>query len=152
MSFVTVLFLVLSVLCVFVIAAVTIGREARRLDSVAPRAVYEIELAVAWVADQLPEETQARLTEDELRSLLVAHMNWMHTRGLLPEKVTDRPQDIDAPVVVDETTVAAYLLGEADRLGVSVLDDVDVVRVVDAHLLFFDAIGAVGPETTPDQM
>jgi hypothetical protein len=152
MSFVTLLFVILSVLCVFVIAAVTIGREARRLDAVAPRAVYQIDLAVDWVADQLPEDTQARLTEDELRALLVAHMNWMHARGLLPEKVTDRPQDIDSPVIVDETTVAAYLLGEAERLGVTILDDVDIVRVVDSHLLFFDAIGAVGPETTPDQM
>jgi hypothetical protein len=79
-------------------------------------------------------------------------MNWLHTRGLLPEKVTDRPQDIDTPVIVDETTVAAYLLGEAERLGVSVLDDVDVVHVVDAHLMYFDAIGAVGPRTTPDQI
>jgi hypothetical protein len=76
----------------------------------------------------------------------------MHARGLLPEKVTDRPQDIETPVVVDETTVAAYLLGEAERLGVAILDDVDVVKVVDVHLLYFDAIGAVGPETTPDQI
>jgi hypothetical protein len=151
-SAVTVIFLIVSVFIVFAIAAVTIGREAHRLDALSPRAVYEIDFAVDWVADHLPEETQARLTEDELRSLLFAHMNWLHTRGLLPEKVTDRPQDIDTPVIVDETTVAAYLLGEAERLGVSVLDDVDVVHVVDAHLMYFDAIGAVGPRTTPDQI
>jgi hypothetical protein len=152
MSAITVVFFILSVVCVFMIAAITVGREARRLDAVAPRAVYEIDIAVDWVADQLPETTQARLTEDELRALLIAHLNWMHARGLLPEKVTDRPQDIETPVVVDETTVAAYLLGEAERLGVAILDDVDVVKVVDVHLLYFDAIGAVGPETTPDQI
>lgn len=152
MSTITFVFLIVSVFCVFAIAAITIGREARRLDAVAPRAVYEIDIAIDWVADQLPEETQARLTEDELRALLIAHLNWMHQRGLLPEKVTDRPQDIDTPVVVDEMTVAAYLLGEAERLGVAILDDVDVVKVVDAHLLYFDAIGAVGPRTSPDQI
>lgn len=152
MSAITFVFLIVSVFLVFAIAAITIGREARRLDAVAPRAVYEIDVAIDWVADQLPEETQARLTEDELRALLIAHLNWMHQRGLLPEKVTDRPQDIETPVVVDETTVAAYLLGEAERLGVAILDDIDVIKVVDAHLLYFDAIGAVGPQTSPDQI
>lgn len=152
MSAITFVFLIVSVFLVFAIAAITIGREARRLDAVAPRAVYEIDIAIDWVADQLPEETQARLTGDELRALLIAHLNWMHQRGLLPEKVTDRPQDIDTPVVVDETTVAAYLLGEAERLGVAILDDVDVIQVVDAHLLYFDAIGAVGPQTSTDQI
>jgi len=152
MSAITFVFLIVSVFLVFAIAAITIGREARRLDAVAPRAVYEIDIAIDWVANQLPAETQARLTEDELRALLIAHLNWMHQRGLLPEKVTDRPQDIDTPVVVDETTVAAYLLGEAERLGVAILDDVDVIQVVDAHLLYFDAIGAVGPQTSTDQI
>jgi hypothetical protein len=62
-------------------------------------------------------------------------------------------QDIDHHVVVEGDTVAAYLLGEAERSGVAVLDDIDVVRVVDAHQRYFDAIGAVGPvagEISPD--
>ena len=37
MPAVTVVFVVISVIVVFVIAAVVIGREARRLDAVAPR-------------------------------------------------------------------------------------------------------------------
>ena len=51
-------------------------------------------------------------------------------------------------MVVDETTAAAFLLGEAENIGVTVLDDVDVVQVVDAHLEYFAAIGAVGPQTS----
>ena len=62
MPAVTVVFVVVSVVAVFVIAAVVIGREARRLDAVAPRVVYEIDLAVDWVASAVPPETQARLT------------------------------------------------------------------------------------------
>ena len=136
----------MSVVIVFVIAAVTVGREARRLDAVAPRAVYDFEVAVAFVADALPEATQARLTPDELRSLLVAHMRWLHAKGLQPDKVVDRPQDIDEVLIVDELTVAAYMLGAAEESGIEVLDDVDVVNVVEAHLAYFDAIGAIGPE------
>ena len=62
MSAVTLLFLALSALSVFVVAAVVIGREAHRLDGVAPRAVYDIDEATSYVADRLPPNSQARLT------------------------------------------------------------------------------------------
>lgn len=139
---------VLAAIGVFVIAAVAVGREARRLDAVAPRAVYELDAATTFVADRLPSESQARLTFDELRSLLVEHLRWMHANGLQPPDVVDRPQDITDPIVVGEETLTAWLLGRADAAGVSVLDDVDVVHVVRAHLDYFEAIGAVGPRAS----
>ncbi len=148
---VTWLFVVGAAVVVFVIAAVTIGREARRLDAVAPRAVYGIDMAADFVADLLPAETQARLTMDELDALLRAHLRWLHAKGLQPPDVIDHRQDIATPLVIAEDTLSAYLLGEADRLGVELLDDVDVVHVVEGHLAYFEAIGAVGPEATdPD--
>ena len=133
---------------VFVIAAVSIGREARRLDAVAPRAVYMLDDAVAFVAAQLPAESQARLTFDEVRQLLIAHMRWLHAKGLQPRDVIDRQQDIDDELVVSEDTITAWLLGEAERLQIELLDDVDAVRVVQAHLAYFEEIGAVGPKAS----
>jgi len=130
---------------VFLISALVVGREARRLDSVAPRAVYEIEQALEFVSNSLPEVTQARLTPDELAQLLRLHLNWLHERGLQPDRVIDRRQDIEQPVVVSEDALIGYLLGEAESAGVQLLDDVDIVNVVDAHLAYFEAIGAVGP-------
>ncbi len=47
-------------------------------------------------------------------------------------------------MVVEETDAAGYLIGQVEAAGLDV-DDVDVVNVVDAHLAYFDAIGAVGP-------
>ena len=148
MSLVTVIFAVASATLVFVIAAVAVGREARRLDAVAPRAVYELEDAVAFVAAKLPAASQARLTFDEVRELLVAHMRWMHAKGLQPRDVIDRRQDIEDEVVVHEETLTAWLLGEAERLEIELLDDVDAVHVVQAHLAYFDEIGAVGPRAS----
>jgi hypothetical protein len=139
------LFMVLSAVCDFLIAALTIGREARRLDSLSPRAVYQIEQATEFVAERLPGSTQSRLTMEELAQLLVMHMNWLHSKGLLPERVIDRKQDIDDEVIISEETLVGYLLGEADRAGVEILDDVDIVTVTDVHLQYFEAIGAVGP-------
>jgi hypothetical protein len=131
---------------VFLIAALTIGREARRLDAMAPRAVYQLEQAADYVAMSLPEATQARLTMEELEKLLVLHMNWLHSKGLLPAKAVDQRQNISTPIVVTEDSLIAYLLGESDKAGIQIMDDVDLVNVTEAHLAYFDAIGAVGPE------
>jgi putative Ca2+/H+ antiporter (TMEM165/GDT1 family) len=146
MSLVTVLFAIASALAVFVIAAVVVGREAQRLDMVAPRVIYDIDEAAEFVARMLPQSTQARLTMEEVRQLLLAHLSWMNDRDLMPLDVTDRIQNIETPVVVDENTLTAFLLEEAARRGVEILDDVDVVYVADAHMAYFAAIGAVGPQ------
>ena len=145
MSAVFIVAIIIAAALVFAIAAVIIGREARRLDSVAPRAVYELEQATLFVADNLPSETQARLTYPELRKLLVFHMRWLHDKGLQPTGVVDRRQDIVDEVVVDEQTLTAYLLEAAEKNNIEILDDVDAVHVVKAHLKYFDAIGAIGP-------
>ncbi len=147
MSAVLIFASVMAAALVFAIAAVTIGREARRLDSVAPRAIYELEQATQFVADRLPSDAQARLTYAELRKLLVFHMRWLHDRGLQPKGVIDRRQDIVDEVVIDEQTVAAYLLGAAEQNRIEILEDVDVVHVVQAHLEYFNAIGAIGPQS-----
>ena len=139
------LFIVIAAVGVFLIAALTIGREARRLDAMAPRAVYQLEQAADFVAVSLPETTQARLTMEELEKLLVLHMNWLHSKGLLPDRAVDQRQDISTPIVVTEDSLIAYLLGESDKAGIQIMDDVDLVNVTDAHLAYFDAIGAVGP-------
>ena len=147
MSAVLIIASIIAALLVFVIAAVIIGREARRLDSMAPRAVYELEQATQFVADNLPSETQARLTFAELRKLLVFHMRWLHDKGLQPAGVVDRQQDIVDEVVIDEQTLTAYLLDAAEKNNIEILDDVDAVYVVKAHLKYFDAIGAIGPQS-----
>ncbi len=104
------------------------------------------------MADRLPEQTQARLTFEELQALLILHMRWLHAKGLQPDRIIDRPQDIDEVVIVEEDSVVAYLLGVAEGEGIELLDDVDVVRVVEAHLEYFQAIGAVGPQAAPDDV
>ena len=135
---------VVAALAVFAIAAAVIGRESHRLDAVAPRAVYDLDEATGYVADHLPPASQARLTHDDVRQLLRWHMDLLREEGLQPPVADDQVQDIDEPVVVEEAGAAGYLIGRADAADLE-LDDVDVVQVVDAHLAYLDAIGAVGP-------
>ena len=148
MPTVTFIYVMAAAVGTCVIAAVVVGREARRLDAVAPRSVYIPEEAVEFVAEYLPQDSQARLTPSDLEQLLTFHMRWLHSKGLQPANVVDRRQDITSTVVIGEDTVVGYLLGEADRDGIDIIDDVDVVNVVDAHLAYFTAIGAVGPKAT----
>lgn len=148
----TIVFALIAAVLVFAIAAGTIGREAHRLDAVAPRAVYQLDEAIDFVADRLPAESQARLTPDEVDQLLRAHLRWMHEQGLQPDKAVDARQNIDDEVVISDDALVAYLLAEAERLEVELLDDVDAVNVVDAHLAYFEAIGAVGPPAPLDDV
>ena len=143
---ITWVFLAAAALVTFAIAAGVVGREAHRLDAVAPRSVYVVDEAVEFVAEYLPTDSQARLTPEELEQLLTIHMRWLHAKGLQPTNVIDRRQDIADLVIVGEDDLTAYLLAEAEQAGIEILDDVDVVNVVDAHLAYFEAIGAVGPK------
>ncbi len=152
MDGITIVFAVVAVLVVFVIAAVVVGREAHRLDAVAPRAVYQLDEAVDFVCDRLPDESQARLTPEEVEQLLVFHMRWLHEQGLQPDAVVDRPQSILDPVVLTEDALTAYLIGEAEANDIDLMDDVDAVNVVEAHLDYFEAIGAVGPQAPLDDV
>ena len=152
MEGVTIVFAVLAAIATFAIAAGAIGREAHRLDSVAPRAVYQLDEAVDFVADRLSAESQARLTPAEVEQLLVIHLRWLHSKGLQPDRAVDQVQSIDEQIVINEDTLVAYMLGEAERQGVDLLDDVDAVRVSEAHLQYLDAIGAVGPQAGLDDV
>jgi hypothetical protein len=141
---VTVLVLVAAAIVVFLIAALVVGREARRLDAVAPRVTYELEEAVAYVGDHVPVATQSRLDYDDVRTLLRLHMRALHAKGLQPDGLMDRPQDIDDLVVLDDTGAVGEVLGAVDAEGLPIADE-DVAAVVEAHLAYLDLIGAVGP-------
>lgn len=62
--------------------------------------------------------------------------------------MTDRRQDITESVIIAEDELTAYLLGKAAEARIEILDDVDIVHVVSAHLDYFEAIGAVGPSAS----
>jgi len=136
--------IVLAAVAVFAIAAVVIGREAHRLDSVAPRAVYDLEEAVEFVADRLPSFAARQLTHDEVRELLRWHMLELRTKGLQPPKAVDAVQQINDVVVMEEDSTIGYLIGRADDVGMDVPDEA-IAAVVEQHFAYFEAIGAVGP-------
>ena len=132
---------VLVVALVLAIAAGAIGREARRLDALPPRAVFDLDEAVEWVADHLPDEVTAVLSYDEVRQLLewtIEELRGLGVAGRTGERVTEE-------IVVDERTITDRMLARVADAGLDI-SPFQVQQVVAAQLQYLEAISAVGPE------
>ena len=136
-------FVVLAGFLVFAVAAATVGREAFRLGHQPPATIFDLDEAVDYVADGIPEDAQARLTYDEVRELVRAELDHLRDKGVftLPGEEPDLADTDTDPVVVDEDEAVAVMLGE--DLDVT---DQDVVLVVDALHRYLAEIGAIGPK------
>lgn len=138
----TVVWAVLALVLVFVIAAVTIGREARRLDAQPPSPPVHLDEAVAFIAERLPFEASATLRYADVRTILEWHIEFLEAQGV---KAADRAPVTDEPVVLDDEQVVDHLLLRAAAEGEEYTPE-QVRAVLDGALAYFEAIGAVGPE------
>ena len=133
------LFFVLAALIVFAVAAATVGREAFRLGHEPPATIFDLDEAVDYVADDIPDDAQARLTYDEVRELVLAELDHLRDEGIFGYPGEEpRPED---DVVVSEDDAVAVLLAE----GLDVVDE-DVVLVVESLHNYLAEIGAIGPK------
>ena len=133
---------VLAVVAVFVIAAVVIGREARRLDAVLPQPVFDMDEAVEWVADHLPFEVSAVLSHDDVRQILRWNLDYFRSKG-----VTGNGSSASAPatdVVVGGGETVDNVLARARTAGLDYTAP-QVHAVLDAQMAYLEAIGALGP-------
>jgi hypothetical protein len=140
------LFALLAAVLVFAIAAATVGREAFRLGHQPPPTIFDLDEAVAHVADALPFEAQAHLTYDEVRQLITAELEHLQDSGLLaaPGRDVALPGGDTPEVVLADDEAVAVVLGRAEEAGLDVTDD-DVFRVIEALHGYLADIGAVGP-------
>ena len=139
------IWIVLAALVCFVIAAVTTGGVTGSLAVRPRRSVYDLEEAVEFVADRLPEDLTAELSYDDVRAVLLAHCDYLASKGVASEKTAD---DIgDALVVVPDDEPVAWVLGRLEDQGVEIAD-ADVVTVLDVEERYYEAIGAIGPRVS----
>ncbi|MEY2452225.1 MAG: hypothetical protein QOD92_1799 [Acidimicrobiaceae bacterium] len=137
-----VLLAALGAVLVLVIALVAVGRESFTLGAQPKQAHFDLEEAVEFVADRLPDDVTAVLTYDDVRSLLRWHLEYLRDRGV-PVR---RDQTTEGgPVVVEDDEGIAWVLGKADEAGLEVTDT-DVATVLEVELAYFEAIGAIGGE------
>ena len=135
----------LTLAVVFVIAAVVVGREARRLDAVPPSPVFDLDEATAWIAEHLPGDATAVLSYSDVRRIIEWALEFL--RAQPPRRNgTSTPADGDAEVVVGSAETVDYVLERARSEGATELTAAQVHAVVEAQLAYLEAIGAVGPE------
>jgi hypothetical protein len=130
-----ILLVVVGAVVVFVIAAVVIGREARRLDASPPRPVFDVDEAVVWIADRLPDEVTAQRSHADVRQLLLWHVE--HLGELARE---DR--------VAEEEETFGHVVDRVAEAGLD-WDPVEVKWVLDLQAEYLERIGATGRQEMP---
>lgn len=157
------IFLLVGLVLVVVIGLVVLGRETARLADVARPAVFDLTEAIDYIADRLPAETQARISHDDVRWVLLADADLLEdaTAELPPPAPAPAPapdpdagsddegaaeaDSVEERQVVDEDAAVARILELADASGRDLADE-DIVAVLDGRLAYLEAIGAIGPE------
>jgi hypothetical protein len=138
---VLVVWTVLVVGLVFVIAAVVVGREARRLGQEPPRPVFDLDDAVTWVAQHLPFEVSAVLTYDDVRTIIDLHLEYLRMRGV---SSNGHGPQTKGPIVVGGAETVDYVLQRAEATGLD-FTPTQVHAVLEAQMTYLESIGAVGP-------
>ena len=138
---------VLAVAAVFAIAAVVLGREARRLATRAPGRVFEFEDAVSWVCDHVSEDVAAVLSPDDVRRILNWHLEFFRMKGVSSNGHTS---ESDEPVVVSGAETVDFVLMRAETEGARYTPS-QIHAVLDAQMGYLEDIGAVDPVGEHDE-
>lgn len=137
---VVVLAVVVAAVLVAAIALVAVGREAFTLARQPKQAIFDVDEAVDFVADNVPDEVSARISYDDVRALVRWHLDHLAAAGTPTARWEAGRARL---VVVDDEEGAEVLMTRAVESGLDVRPD-DVAAVLAAELAYFEAIGAVG--------
>jgi hypothetical protein len=129
---VTLFVFVVVTAAVMAVAALAVGRAARRLAAQEPASLFEFDEAVEFVATALPAEVAGRLGYGDVRTILAAHLRELGER-----------EDAGEDVVFVDDEIEALVAGRPDVVARD-LSPADVHAVLAAEAEYLEAIGAVG--------
>jgi hypothetical protein len=132
----------LAVVVVTVIALVAVGRVTAELAAQPPRSVFELDDAVQWVADELPDDLTARLSFRDVRIVLESYVDYLELKGVAFEG--EDPEGASGPLIAEDYEGLAFVLGRVTEAGLDEVTDVDVAQVLERAEAYLVAIGAVG--------
>lgn len=129
--------LILAAVAVVAIAFYAIGREVVLLEGRAQPAVFELEEAVVYIADRLPESIASRLSHDDVRWILMADADVLE--WATADEVAAGDED---EVLHEDDAIARVLMWAEDERPE--LTDLDIAAVLHARVEYLEAIGAIG--------
>ncbi|MGH9188187.1 MAG: hypothetical protein ACRD0U_20665 [Acidimicrobiales bacterium] len=135
-------FVLIAGAVVVVIALVAVGRETFTTRERPRLALFDLDEAVDFVADHLSFEVTAKLSFDDVRTLLGWHLERLGQAGVSGER---SPPPIADVVVVDDEKAVPFLLARCRQSDLDA-DAHDVAAVLAAQRAYLEAIGAIGPQ------
>jgi len=127
----------LAVVLVVAIALYAVGREVVLLEDRARPAVFELEEAIAFIAERLPDEVTARVSHDDVRWVLRTDAE------VLEESTAEEVARGHDDEVLDQDGAVGRVLARVTEARPDLADE-DVVAILDARLAYLEAIGAIG--------
>ena len=145
------LFAIFGSLLVLLIAFVSVAFTVRNLSEISFPSVLEVDDAVEWISEGLPEEAAAQLRKDEVFEIIGWWLDSIDSAGLASEhgqeigegraKNNQAESVADLDIVVDEVVARALESNEP-------LNEVAVVVVLDLLIVYLTEIGAIGSQPT----
>ncbi len=135
------IFVVVGAVSVLVIGLLFIGASSNLLARMPRQSVFHLPEAVDWVADRLPAEVAAEVSYDDVRRILIWHLDYLDQLEV-PVRDSDA-SEMDRTVVAEEDEAVVHALASAAEEGIEI-DPVHVAVVLDLAAGYLRAIGAVG--------
>jgi hypothetical protein len=136
-------FVVIAGVVVIAIALVAVGAVTGRLAEQPRRSVFDLDEAVAFVAERLPDDVTATLSYEDVASIVAWHLEYLETKGVAGESDHDLDGLPSGPVITADDEGVAFVIGRAGDEGLKV-EDVHVFQVLAAEQEYLRAIGAIG--------
>ena len=145
------LFAIFGCLLVLLIAFVSVASTVRNLSEISFPSVLEVDDAVEWISERLPEEAASQLRKDEVFEIIGWWLDSIDSAGLASEhgeeigegraKNNKSESVADLDIAVDEVVARALDSPEP-------LNEVAVVVVLDLLVVYLTEIGAIGSQPT----
>ena len=145
------LFAIFGCLLVLLIAFVSVASTVKNLSEISFPSVLEVDDAVEWISERLPEEAASQLRKDEVFEIVSWWLDSIDSAGLASEhgeeigegraKNNKSESVADLDIAVDEVVARALDSPEP-------LNEVAVVVVLDLLIVYLTEIGAIGSQPT----
>jgi hypothetical protein len=99
---------------VLAIAAALVVREASRMSSDPPAAIFDPDEAYEWVVRHVPDDVAATLTPDDVRRILDFQLEYFQRKGVSGNGSSSHPP---GPVVVGGSETVDYILERSAATG-----------------------------------
>tara|TARA_B110000014_G_C19985421_1_gene510290 strand:+ start:321 stop:764 length:444 start_codon:yes stop_codon:yes gene_type:complete len=141
----------IAAVIVFSLAWFSIVLVSARLRQTPTLTIFDIEKAVDFIANNLPEEVAMRITHDDVRLLLRWQITYLRKRGIASYGDIDAEAEavaqLNQSVIAHEDDLVDELIlrSQKAQLGLQVID---ILCVTDLSNQYMVEIGAVGDEIT----